>query len=217
VKLVHAVVACLVGAGLALYAATRVWSVAVTTRPGLPDLRAETTGAAEQPWLLALAVVALGGAGALLATRGVVRRGLGGLLMLTGLGLAIAAVLARTGIDPGAAGAAAAAGPAACVIGGVLIIAGGLGAARYGADWPKMGARYERRPRSADSPPAAEPAAATGPAAAAASMTGQETSVGETDAAASRDDDDTDRAGASAVDNRAAWDALDRGDDPTVR
>ena len=73
--------ACLAGAGLALYAATRIWSVAVTTRPGLPDLRSTRTGAAAQPWLIALALVALAGTGALLATRGVLRRGLGGLLV----------------------------------------------------------------------------------------------------------------------------------------
>ena len=186
-RLVHAVVACLAGAGLALYAATRVWSVAVTTRPGLPDLRSSTTGAAAQPWLLALAVVALAGTGALLATRGVLRRGLGGLLIAVGAGVAVAAITARAGLT----GGASIAGPIACVLGGALIVAGGLGAARRGHEWPAMGARYERRavPSSGAGPAArSEPSAAAGLPAS---------------------------AGPSSADNRAVWDALDRGDDPT--
>jgi uncharacterized membrane protein (TIGR02234 family) len=186
-KLAHAVVACLAGAGLALYAATRVWSVAVTTRPGLPDLRSSTTGAAAQPWLLALAVVALAGTGALLATRGVLRRGLGGLLIGVGAGLAVAAITARAGLT----GEASIAGPIACVLGGALIVAGGLGAARRGHEWPAMGARYERR---AVPPSGAGPVARSEPSAAAGLPAS---------------------AGPASTDNRAVWDALDRGDDPT--
>ena len=192
-KLAHAVVACLAGAGLALYAATRVWSVAVTTRPGLPDLRSTTTGAAAQPWLLALTVVALAGAGALLATRGVVRRGLGGLLVLVGLGVLVAAITAWAGL----ADRASIAGPIACAAGGALIVAGGLGAARHGHRWPAMGARYERRAVPSHG---ARPAAGSEPPAAAGRSAGVEPPAPD-----------------GSVDNRAAWDALDRGDDPTAR
>jgi uncharacterized membrane protein (TIGR02234 family) len=145
-RLAHAVVACLAGAGLALFGATRVWTVQVTPRPGLPDLRAPATGADAQPWLIALALIALAGAGAMLATRGVVRRGLGGLLALVGAGIAVAAVAGRAGTDAGAAGAGAAIWPIACVLGGALVALAGLGAARHGHRWPVMGARYERRP-----------------------------------------------------------------------
>src|SRR5882757_2788757 len=102
-ELGRAVVACLAGAGLALYGATRVWSVQVTVRPGLTSLRATTTGAAQAPWLIGLALVALAGAGALLATRGLVRRVLGGVLIITGAGLTAAAIAGRAGLDPGAA------------------------------------------------------------------------------------------------------------------
>jgi hypothetical protein len=197
-KLLPAVVACLAGAGLALYAATRVWSVAVTTRPGLPDLRSSTTGAAAQPWLVALAVVALAGTGALLATRGVLRRGLGGLLIGVGAGVVVSALVARAGLPE-----ASLAGPIACVLGGALIVWGGLGAARHGHEWPAMGARYERRAvPSLD----AGPAARSEPSAAAGLSAGVEPT------------DPTRPAVPTApADNRAVWDALDRGDDPTAR
>ncbi|MCA2212338.1 Trp biosynthesis-associated membrane protein [Jidongwangia harbinensis] len=171
-RLPHAVIAVLAGAGLALYAATRTWSVRLTERPGLSDLRAEATGAAEMPWLPALALVALAGAGAMLATRGTVRRALGVLLVAGGAGLVLSAIVARAGLDPGAAGAAATIWPAACVLGGALVGLGGLGAVRHGRHWPVMGARYERRAvRSAaidsvsESASSAATASATTPAA----------------------------------------------------
>ena len=50
------VAACLAGAGLALYAVTRIWSVQVEHRTGLSDLRTEQTGAESQPWLIGLAL-----------------------------------------------------------------------------------------------------------------------------------------------------------------
>jgi hypothetical protein len=165
-KLVHAVGACLAGAGLAVYGATRVWSVEVTPRPGLSDLRAPATGADAQPWLIALALIGLAGAGALLATRGTARRGLGVLLMIVGAGVALAAIIGRAGTDAGAAGAGAAVWPIACVLGGALIVLAGLGAARRGHTWPVMGARYERRPvpSSADGVAAGSgPSPAAGP------------------------------------------------------
>jgi uncharacterized membrane protein (TIGR02234 family) len=144
-----AVASCLAGAGLALFAVTRVWAVRVEQRPGLSDLRAEQTGADVQPWLIGLALVALAGTGALLATRGVARRALGVLLALTGAGVAAGAVLARAGIDPGAAGAAGSAWPAATVLGGAAVAAGGVLAARHGHLWSAMSSRYERRPAAA--------------------------------------------------------------------
>ncbi|MEV0899379.1 Trp biosynthesis-associated membrane protein [Actinoplanes sp. NPDC049802] len=140
-----AVLACLAGAGLALYAVTRVWAVAVERRPGLSDLRTEQTGADTQPWLIGLAVVALAGTGALLATRGVARRLLGVLLMTAAAGIVTGAVLARVTLDPGAAGQAGWIWPVLCAAGGVAVGVGGLLAARHGHRWPAMSARYERR------------------------------------------------------------------------
>ncbi|MCY1138736.1 Trp biosynthesis-associated membrane protein [Actinoplanes sp. Pm04-4] len=171
--------ACLAGAGLAAYGATRTWSVQVTQRPGLSDLRTAETGTDVAPWLLGLALVGLAGTGALLATHGGLRRGLGGLLTLAGLGVAAAAIAGRAGLDTGDAGAGGTFWPVACALGGAVIALGGLTAARHGHRWPRMSARYDRKPAA----PSGEPAPA-----------GLNT---------------------KPVDNRAAWDSLDRGDDPT--
>jgi uncharacterized membrane protein (TIGR02234 family) len=164
------------GAGLALYGITRTWSEQVTARAGMSALRAARTGADIEPWVLGLALVALAGAGALLATRGLFRRLLGGLLAAVGAGIAAGAIAGRAGLEVGAAGAGATVWPVACVLGGLLVLLGGLSAARYGHEWPGMGARYDRRSASPADP--------------------------EVD---------------QRVDTRAAWDALDRGDDPTAR
>jgi uncharacterized membrane protein (TIGR02234 family) len=180
-RLGSTVLLCAAGAGLAVYGVTRTWSEVVTTRPGLSSLRDTRTGADLEPWVIGLALVALAGAGALLATRGLARRLLGGLLTVVGLGIAAGAVAGRAGLDVGAAGAGATLWPVVCVLGGLLVVLGGLSAVRSGHDWPAMGARYERR-------------AAAG-------------------SAADADQADVDQ----RVDTRAAWDALDRGDDPTAR
>jgi uncharacterized membrane protein (TIGR02234 family) len=189
--LAYTVGCCLGGAGLALFAVTRVWSVEVTARAGLPDLRTARTGAAELPWLTALALVALAGAGALLATRGVVRRVLGVLLGLAGIGMSAGAVAGRAGLDPGAAGAGATFWPVLCAAGGLAVTLGGWWALRHGHRWPAMGARYER-PAPAEVTP---------------TLRGQS----RADVPA-----DTSSAVGRPVDTRVAWDALDRGEDPTV-
>jgi uncharacterized membrane protein (TIGR02234 family) len=186
-RLAATVLLCVAGAGLAVYAVTRTWSEIVTARPGLSSLRDVRTGADLEPWVIGLALVALAGAGALLATRGLARRLLGGLLALAGLGVAAGAIAGRAGLDVGSAGASAAVWPVICVLGGLLIVLGGLSAARNGHEWPAMGARYERG--------------------AAASVTDA-----DVDQRA-----DTQRADTQRIDTRAAWDALDRGDDPTAR
>ncbi|AEV82701.1 hypothetical protein ACWT_1682 [Actinoplanes sp. SE50] len=166
------VLGCLAGAGLTLYAVTRTWSLTVEHRPGLSDLSTGRTGADDQPWLIGLAVVALAGAGALLATRGVARRALGVLLAAAGAGIAAGALLARAGMPVGAAGAGAVVWAVTAVLGGLVVAAGGVLAARHGHEWAAMSARYERKP--------------------------QVSAVSAPDG------------------NRAVWDALDRGDDPTA-
>lgn len=195
-----ALAGCLAGAGLSIYAVTRTWSLTVVERPGLPDLRTSGTGVERAPWLIGLALVALAGAGALLATRGVVRRLLGGLLALVGAGVAVGAIVARSGLDVGRAGAGGTFWPVACAAGGALIAVAGLAAARSGASWPVMGSRYERR--KVPGVPA-EVGGRSGPSPAA----GLER--GETADSASQPE--------TEVDTRAVWDALDRGDDPTLR
>jgi lysylphosphatidylglycerol synthetase-like protein (DUF2156 family) len=168
-RLAVAVLLCAAGAGLALFAATRVWAVEATARPGgLSDQRIVRTGTELAGWLPAVAVVGLAGAGALLATRGLARRMLGALLAALGAGLLLGAAALVGAADPArlAWPVLAAAGGAATVVGGVL-------AAAQGHRWPGMGARYERAGGAAGQVREADP-------------------------------------------TRAAWDALDRGEDPTV-
>lgn len=202
-----AVVACLAGAGLSLYAAFRDWSVQVTERPGLTPLRSVTTGASHAPWLVGLALVALAGAGALLATRGLARRILGGLLIIIGAGLIVAAITGRAGLDAGTAATAATFWSIVCVLSGAIIAAGGLTAARHGHLWPAMSSRYERRQVPL---PTARPAATQPPPAAAGLKESPDQGpdaqppAGEPTMISTRE-------------TRDAWDALDRGDDPTLR
>ncbi|WP_433386598.1 Trp biosynthesis-associated membrane protein [Micromonospora sp. KLBMP9576] len=178
-ELTYAVLLCVAGAGLALWASTRVWAVELTARPTpLPPLRDARTGGVLLPWLPALALVGLAGGGVVLATRGRSRRLLGGLLCV--LGTAVAAgggygLLAALDGEPSRQW------PALCLLGGALAAAGGLLTVLRGGRWPAMGARYERR-AGGDAAPVA-------------------------------------RGGDDRVTGRhttEAWDALDRGEDPTV-
>nr|WP_245719201.1 Trp biosynthesis-associated membrane protein [Micromonospora rhizosphaerae] len=166
---------CLAGAGLAFWAATRTWSVELTARGSLPPSRQARTGADLLPWVSALALVALAGGGAVLATRNRVRRLLGALLAL--LGLAVAAG-GGYGLVAGFSGQVSRQWPALCLVGGLVAAAGGLLTALRGGAWPAMGARYERPARSGKSSGTGGPAVGRG--------------------------------------TRDAWDALDRGEDPTV-
>ncbi|HEX6970098.1 MAG TPA: Trp biosynthesis-associated membrane protein [Micromonosporaceae bacterium] len=130
-----------VGAGLTLFAATREWVVEVTARPApLPEVRTGRTGAELMPWLVPLALVALAGAGAVLATRGVVRRGVGGVILAVGASAAAAGVWGATLPQAGASRL----WPVLCGLGGLLTAGGGWLVAVRGRDWPSMGDRYER-------------------------------------------------------------------------
>jgi hypothetical protein len=171
----YAVALCLVGAGLALFASTRTWVVEVTVRPApLAPARVPRTGGELLPWLPALALVGLAGTGAVPATRGLLRRLVGVVLALAGLGLGLAA---GAGLRLGTVGAPAG-WPALCLLGGLLLLTGGGTTVLSGHRWPAMGARYERR------------RAQRSGGAATASGQGR---------------------GATEV-----WDALDRGEDPTL-
>jgi hypothetical protein len=133
-----AVVACVVGAGLALLATSRTWALETEVRPApLPPLRTARTGADLLPWLPALAFVALAGAGALLATRGLVRAVVGVLLILSGVGLAGGAT---TRLAEGASPT----WTLVATLGGVLVGAAGTLALVHGRAWPGMAARYDR-------------------------------------------------------------------------
>ncbi|RIV38492.1 Trp biosynthesis protein [Micromonospora radicis] len=173
--LAYAVLLCLAGAGLAVWATSATWeSVEVVRQDPMPLLAEGRTGAQLLPWLSALALVGLAGGGAVLATRGRLRRVLGGLLALLGLTVAAGGVY---GLVADFGGRVVWHWPALCLFGGLLVAAGGLLTALRGQRWPAMGARYERRSR--------RPVEPGGPI-----------------------------QGAGTAD---AWEALDRGEDPTVR
>lgn len=184
-QLTYAVLLCLVGAGLALFAATRTWSVEITIRPApLSPLRDARTGGGLLPWLPALGLVGLAAAGALLATRGVGRRLVGGLLLVVGLGVAAGGGYGLLGLNGGNTNPA---WPVLCGLGGLVAAAAGVVTAGRGDTWPAMGARYERV-RAGARGTAPGGSAGAGPA-------GGRVEAGRT---------------------VAAWDALDRGEDPTV-
>lgn len=175
-RLAYAVLLCLAGAGLVLFASTRTWVVELVARPApLPDVRDVRTGGALLPWVPALAVVGLAGAGAVLATRGLLRRLVGGLLLLVGVALAAGAADSLAG---GPTGEISRQWPALCLVGGLLVAVGGAWTAVAGHRWPAMGARYERRDRPV--------------------VTG------------------ADRRDSARSPTTEAWDAFDRGEDPTI-
>jgi uncharacterized membrane protein (TIGR02234 family) len=195
-QLTLAVVACVVAAGLALFAASRAWVVEVRPRPTpLPAVSISRTGGDLAPVLPSLAFVALAGASGLVATRGRGRSVVGALLVASGAGMAAAAIaggLMSVGSAVLADGATAEGEPwafvwaTAGVLAGAAVAAVGVTTVRRGMAWPAMGTAYERR-RPAD------PAGAH-------DDEGRQEARGES----------RERAG-----DQDMWDALDRRIDPT--
>jgi uncharacterized membrane protein (TIGR02234 family) len=214
-ELAGVVAGCVAGAGLTWYAAGRAWAVEVTDRPDpLPDIEVVHTGAQVLPWLPALALVGLAGAGAVLATRGAARRLIGALLAAAGVTLAAGGLAALTGAVSPAGSAAAptstsAGWPAVAVLGAALLLAGGIVTMLRSPRWPAMGARYER-------PAAGGPGTTAG----AGATRSDDPSAG---AGATGSTDQPAGAGAGGAVEAAgpqstldAWNALDRGEDPTT-
>jgi uncharacterized membrane protein (TIGR02234 family) len=184
--MVGAVLLCAAGAGLALFAGSRTWLVEIMARPAsLGPVSTARTGLDLLPALAGVSLVALAGAGAVLATRGWGRRLVGALIVVGGLaaaGLALSA-LERDGVAVGWVLAASA--------GGLMAAAGGTFTLVRGAAWPELGARYERPARAAEPLHASEP------------RTDGSDQVGPG------------AGGSGEALSREYWDALDRGDDPT--
>lgn len=206
--LAYAVLLCLAGAGLAVFAATRTWAAEVIARPApLPPIRLTRTGSDLLPWLPALALVGLAGAGAVLATRGLARRIVGGLVLLVGAAIAFGAGSglldpAATGVDPATGGdlvtdSTGPVWPLLCGIGGLALAAGGTWTLARGQRWPAMGARYER---------GADPA---GPDPTTAGAVDRRTDGGGPPPSGTAPQ-------SGGRDLIESWDALDRGEDPTI-
>jgi len=181
----------LLGAALTLIFATRTWqTITVSREAPLHPLSLDLTGRKIDSLPTALALVALAGVVALLATRGVWRRIVGVLLALAGVGIVASAIVDRDGVGTTRAqdllqAALPSVGPANDSIGigpvssvwwvltlmcGVLIAVAGALVAWRGHRWAGMSAKYDR-------------------------------SASENQDVAKRD--------------ASLWSALDRGDDPT--
>jgi hypothetical protein len=135
-----------VSAGVVLFAASRLWVVqAVGDQP--IGMVADRTGAELTPALPALAVVALAGAGALVASRGWARGAVSVLLLLSGLGIAVLAGGHLADLN-----GRRALWPAVVLIGGIMIGGMGLRALLCHRSYPSMGTRYERAAREQSDP-----------------------------------------------------------------
>jgi uncharacterized membrane protein (TIGR02234 family) len=190
-----AVGALVVGAAAALLAASRPWQVITAARPRpLADQIIRVTGRSLEPVVPALALVALAGAVAVLATRGLLRRIVGALLAVAG-GVVIWRAFA--GVDSVSAVRAVSLlrdrssgvgvvlegqqvrivvdwwWPVIAVAAGVLVMVAGALVAWRGATWTGLSGRYDV--------PGAPPS------------------------------------GAGAPPDATLWTALDRGEDPTAR
>ena len=180
------VVVCAVAAGLALFAASRTWVVETVARPApLPPQVTTRTGASLVPAIPALALVALAGAGGLLATRAWGRRLVAGLLVVSGVGL-VALSIGRGGWA------------LAVVAGGLVVAAAGAYAWWRGPNWPSLGVRYERTPAEK---PVRSPAIAV------------DHRTERTESGAESSDVQVDSGDEAA--SQALWDAIERGEDPT--
>ena len=153
--LVAAVVALLVGGGLAVVAAQATW---LTISSGVVDLGVKGSDAVSV--VVPLALLALAGVVGLVATRGVLRRVVGALLVLCGAGLVwgavavladphgvVPSVLRAQSVDPRLADAATVSvtgiWPVLVAVGGLLVVGAGGLALAVSRSWPAMGARYE--------------------------------------------------------------------------
>jgi len=148
------------GAAAVLVAAGRVWGEGTAALPQ-GELPVRVTGGEVTGLPSALALVGLAALVAVFAVRRAGRAFVAALLVLCGAGTAAAALSATRGGQGRAALEAEAAGatgltrgtveavsfgawPHVAALGGVLLLAAGLLALRYGRSWPAMSGRHER-------------------------------------------------------------------------
>ena len=153
----------LLGAGGALLVSLRAWQTLRVNRPApLHDVELAVNGRVVDSAPTALALVALAGVVAVLATRGVARRVVGGVLALAGAGLVWRAVSASSALGDAQARSLLAdhrssvdltglhptvtthpAWPVLTVVCGLMVLAAGGLIAWRGARWQAMSRRYE--------------------------------------------------------------------------
>ncbi|MDQ2796646.1 MAG: Trp biosynthesis-associated membrane protein, partial [Actinomycetota bacterium] len=153
----------LLGAAGALLVSLPTWQAITVARHDLTGVTVDMTGRDVDSASTALGLVALAGVVAVLATRGLWRRVVGGVLALAGLGLiwrssaaagAVGSARARSfveghrqtfTVDAGVMPhiAVHAVWPVLSVVCGVLVLASGVLVAARGGRWQAMSARYE--------------------------------------------------------------------------
>jgi uncharacterized membrane protein (TIGR02234 family) len=145
----------LAASGLCALSVARPWARATATVRGLPPIEASVDGADVAPVAAALAVVCLAGFGAVLATRGWVRRALGVVIVACAAVVVAVAVapesttglledaLAARGWTGGGYDRSGTAWRAAAVASGVVVMAAGAIVTRFAGDWATMGTRYD--------------------------------------------------------------------------
>lgn len=228
-ELVIGLVVLVTGAGALLLAGSQTWlSTVARTSADFPQIEIALTGKDAAPLTQALGLVALAGLVAVLATRGIGRLVVGGVLLLSGLGATAAAGLfwsARTSLavgaiqdrigDPtrsiGPGQLSTTAWPLLGLAGAVLVVLAGAYVIWRGRTWPGMGKRYDSpvavhgKPRGGD--------AAEGPydAETAGGADGAADQADEVD----RADEAVGGTGADPVASADLWKSLDRGEDPT--
>jgi len=156
-----ALAAQIVGAAAILLVATREWQTITTVRqhPFADDV-VGVSGRTVDGAITALALVALAGVVAVIATKGAARRVIGGLVALSGVALLWRIVAAMPAVTDGRARELVraahpqVAGPphvtthpiwaALSLIGAVLVVAAGLLIAWRGGRWAGLSARYDR-------------------------------------------------------------------------
>jgi hypothetical protein len=224
-ELAAVVAAVAAGGALGVLATARAWStIAVTRVAPLGPVRHDVSGRTLQPGVTGLAVVALAGVLALLATRGVTRRAIGAVLALAGAGMVwwslagLSAVSAARGRHLVAdartvAGLATATATDVTVhpvwvvlaaLGGVFVAAGGVTTAIRGGRWRAMSARYE------------SPVGATATPGRAITSPSPTADPGRSDLNDPSRSDPEAGAAARARADLALWQQLDRGEDPTL-
>ena len=165
-EMLVAALVCAVGAALVLLAAGRGWAGATVTLPSpLPSRSVTLTGGDLAPALNGLGLAGLAGLAGVIATRGVARVVVGGLIVVIGAG----SVLSSVGATAGdrvlaelrdrmslAEGAAVHAQPTmwwlVAVAGGVLLAAAGAFTVVRGRRWPGMSSRYDAPGAAAERP-----------------------------------------------------------------
>jgi uncharacterized membrane protein (TIGR02234 family) len=145
----------LAASGLCALAVARPWARATASVRGLPPIEASVDGADVAPVAAALAVVCLAGFGAVIATRGWVRRALGVVIVACAVVVVAVAVvpesatglledaLSARGWTGGGYDRSVTAWRVVAAASGVVVMAAGAIVTRFAADWATMGTRYD--------------------------------------------------------------------------